>query len=82
APGLIGGLLASQLQAGFLGGIVSGFLAGYIALFIAKKLKLPTSLEALKPILIIPLLGTLFVGLIMFYVVGQPVAHIFELMKD
>lgn len=82
APGLIGGLLASQLQAGFLGGIVSGFLAGYIALIIAKKLKLPTSLEALKPILIIPLLGTLFVGLIMFYVVGQPVAHIFELMKD
>lgn len=82
APGLIGGLLASQLQAGFLGGIVSGFLAGYIALFIAKKLKLPTSLEALKPILIIPLLGTLFVGLIMFYVVGQPVAHVFELMKD
>ncbi|WP_301429385.1 fructose-specific PTS transporter subunit EIIC [Acinetobacter baumannii] len=82
APGLIGGLLAAQLQAGFLGGIVSGFLAGYIALFIAKKVKLPTSLESLKPILIIPLLGTLSVGLIMFYVVGQPVAHIFELMKD
>ncbi|MEK5772919.1 PTS fructose transporter subunit IIBC, partial [Acinetobacter variabilis] len=63
APGLIGGLLAAQLQAGFLGGIVSGFLAGYIALFIAKKVKLPTSLESLKPILIIPLLGTLSVGL-------------------
>ncbi|ENV57474.1 fructose-specific PTS transporter subunit EIIC [Acinetobacter soli] len=81
-PGLIGGLLATQLQAGFLGGIVSGFLAGYIALFLAKKIKLPTSLESLKPILIVPLLGTLSVGLIMYYVVGSPVAQIFEMMKD
>lgn len=81
-PGLIGGLLATQLQAGFLGGIVSGFLAGYIALFLAKKIKLPSSLESLKPILIIPLLGTLSVGLIMYYVVGHPVAQIFEMMKD
>lgn len=82
APGLIGGLIATQLEAGFLGGIVSGFFAGYIALFLAKKIKLPTSLESLKPILIVPLLGTLSVGLIMYYVVGQPVAHIFEMMKD
>ncbi|ENW15403.1 PTS system, fructose-specific IIB component [Acinetobacter haemolyticus CIP 64.3 = MTCC 9819] len=82
APGLIGGLIATQLEAGFLGGIVSGFLAGYIALFLAKRIKLPTSLESLKPILIVPLLGTLSVGLIMYYVVGQPVAHIFEMMKD
>ncbi|WP_288419393.1 fructose-specific PTS transporter subunit EIIC [uncultured Acinetobacter sp.] len=81
-PGLIGGLLATQLQAGFLGGIVSGFLAGYIALFLVKKIKLPTSLESLKPILIVPLLGTLSVGLIMYYVVGSPVAQIFEMMKD
>ncbi|MEB3767330.1 fructose-specific PTS transporter subunit EIIC [Acinetobacter sp. MD2] len=81
APGLIGGVLASQLQAGFLGGIISGFLAGYLALFIAKRLKLPTSLEALKPILIIPLLGSLIIGLLMIYVVGQPVAHIFEMMQ-
>ena len=82
APGLVGGLIATQLNAGFLGGIVAGFLAGYIALFLAKKIKLPTSLEALKPILIVPLLGTLSVGLIMFYVVGHPVAQVFEMMKD
>lgn len=80
-PGLIGGLLAAQLQAGFLGGLVAGFLAGYIALFLAKKVKLPSSLEALKPILIIPLLASLAVGLIMIYIVGQPVAHLFELLK-
>lgn len=82
APGLIGGVLASQLQAGFLGGIVSGFLAGYVALLIAKKLKMPASLEALKPILIIPLLASLIVGLAMIYVIGNPVAQIFEAMQN
>ena len=61
-PGLIGGLLATQLEAGFLGGLVAGFIAGYIALFLSKQLKLPSSLEALKPILIIPLLASLAVG--------------------
>jgi PTS system fructose-specific IIC component len=81
APGLIGGVLASQLQAGFLGGILSGFLAGYLALFLAKRLKLPHSLEALKPILIIPLLGALLVGLAMIYVIGGPVAQIFQAME-
>ena len=79
-PGLIGGLLATQLEAGFLGGLVAGFIAGYIALFLSKQLKLPSSLEALKPILIIPLLASLAVGLIMIYVVGQPVAQLFELL--
>ncbi|WP_111895875.1 fructose-specific PTS transporter subunit EIIC [Acinetobacter sp. MB5] len=81
-PGLIGGLLAAQLQAGFLGGLVAGFLAGYIALFLAKKVKLPSSLEALKPILIIPLLASLAVGLIMIYIVGHPVAELFDLLKE
>lgn len=81
-PGLIGGLLAAQLQAGFLGGLVAGFLAGYIALFLAKRVKLPSSLEALKPILIIPLLASLAVGLIMIYIVGHPVAELFDLLKE
>ncbi|MBF7683434.1 PTS transporter subunit EIIC [Acinetobacter sp. B5B] len=81
-PGLIGGLLASgPLGAGFLGGIASGFIAGYIALFLAKKLKLPQSVESLKPILIIPLLASLVTGLLMVYVVGTPVAYLFEMLK-
>ncbi|OBT09457.1 PTS fructose transporter subunit IIBC [Vibrio sp. UCD-FRSSP16_10] len=74
APGLVGGMLASSLGAGFLGGIVAGFIAGYSAKFIADKLSLPQSMEALKPILIIPFIATLFTGLIMIYVVGTPVA--------
>jgi PTS system fructose-specific IIC component len=82
APGLIGGMLASNIEAGFLGGIVSGFLAGYIALWIVKNIKLPENLEGLMPVLVVPLLATLAVGLIMIYVVGEPVAFINESLKE
>lgn len=74
APGMIGGLLASTLGAGFIGGIAAGFIAGYAAKAINRYARLPASLEALKPILIIPLLASLFTGLVMIYVVGKPVA--------
>lgn len=78
APGMIGGLLASTLGAGFIGGIIAGFLAGYSAKAISRWARLPSSLDALKPILIIPLLASLFTGLVMIYVVGQPVAAMLE----
>lgn len=77
-PGLIGGMLAVSTGAGFLGGIIAGFLAGYVAKAISSKLHLPQSMEALKPILIIPLVASLITGLIMIYVVGTPVAKIME----
>ena len=82
APGLIGGMLASQLGAGFLGGIAAGFIAGYAAKFIADKVSLPQSMEALKPILIIPLVASLFTGLVMIYVVGGPVASIMAALTE
>ena len=75
-PGLIGGMLAVSTGSGFIGGIIAGFLAGYVAKFISGKLKLPASMEALKPILIIPLVSSLIVGLGMIYVIGTPVAKI------
>ena len=76
APGMIGGMLASALGTGFLGGIIAGFLAGYLALGLNRWLRLPQSIEALKPILLIPLLASLVTGLAMIYVVGTPVAGI------
>jgi PTS system fructose-specific IIC component len=45
---------------------------------ISRYVALPQSLEALKPILIIPLLASLFTGLVMIYVVGKPVAGMLE----
>jgi PTS system fructose-specific IIC component len=76
-PGLIGGMLAVSTGSGFIGGIIAGFLAGYVAKLISTKLKLP-QMEALKPILIIPLFSSLVVGLAMIYLIGKPVAGILE----
>ncbi|GEK47588.1 PTS fructose-like transporter subunit IIB [Bisbaumannia pacifica] len=76
APGMIGGMLAANIGAGFIGGILAGFLAGYVALAVARHVKLPPSVESLKPILIIPLVASLVTGLTMIYIVGEPVAAV------
>jgi PTS system fructose-specific IIC component len=78
APGLVGGMLASQIGAGFLGGIIAGFLAGYVSKLLKDYIKLPRNLEGLKPILIIPLLATGITGLLMIYVIGEPVKAIMD----
>jgi PTS system fructose-specific IIC component len=75
APGLVGGMLAFNLGAGFIGGIFSGFLAGYVAKAIKDYVHLPKSLQGLMPVLIIPLFATGIVGLLMIYVVGEPVKY-------
>jgi PTS system fructose-specific IIC component len=82
APGMIGGLLASLLGAGFLGAIAAGFIAGYGTMYLNRWIKLPRSLEGLKPVLILPLLGTLLTGLLMVYIVGTPVADILAFMTN
>ncbi len=75
APGMIGGVLSSQLGAGFLGGIIAGFIAGYAVKYMSRWIKLPRGLEGLKPVLILPLLGTAITGLAMIYVIGKPTAQ-------
>ncbi len=82
APGLIGGMLASSIGSGFLGGILAGFIAGYAAKFLIEHIKLPKTLEALKPILIVPLIASLGTGLVMIYIVGGPVAGIMNAMTE
>ena len=61
-----------------LASLVAGFLAGYSAKFLAEKVKLPQSMDALKPILIIPLVASLITGLVMIYIVGGPVSAAME----
>lgn len=77
-PGLVGGVLAGTTGAGFLGGILAGFGAGYLARGLDRNLPLPKSLEGLKPVLVLPLLTTLVVGLAMVFVVGPPCAWVME----
>jgi len=74
APGMIGGMIAATIGSGFLGGIAAGFIAGYSVQWLSDHIPLPRTLAGLKPVLILPLLGTLIVGLLMYYVVDEPVA--------
>jgi len=76
AVGMIGGSVAMQINAGFLGALLAGFMAGYVVLGIRKIIKLPRTLQGIMPILVIPVLGSLIVGLSMFYLFGKPVAAI------
>ena len=82
AVGLIGGMLATTAGAGILGGIIAGFLAGYVVKGLNSAIQLPPSVTSLKPILILPLLGTLIVGLAMIYVINPPVAKIMAALSD
>ncbi|MGW7798781.1 fructose-specific PTS transporter subunit EIIC [Staphylococcus xylosus] len=83
-PGMIGGAIAadgsfygSDAGAGFLGGIVAGFIAGYIAKWI-KNVKIPKAMVPIMPIIIIPIISSLIVGLIFIFLIGAPIASIFE----
>ena len=82
APGMIGGLLAANMGTGFLGGIVAGFIAGYGTDFMNRRIPLPKQLQGLKPVLILPLLGTLLTGLLITQVVGAPVAAAQTFLTD
>lgn len=74
APGMVGGFMAATGDAGFLGGLIAGFLAGYLVIGLKKFFsRLPDSLEGIKPVLLYPLFGILLTGLIMMFVVIEPV---------
>ena len=82
APGMVGGFMAANGGAGFLGGLIAGFLAGYVVVALKKWFsRLPQSLEGIKPVLLYPLFGILLTGLIMMYVVIDPVKALNEGMK-
>lgn len=80
--GLIGGIVANAGGAGFLGGILSGFLAGYLILFLQKLLrKMPKSLDGLKAVFILPVLGVAIVGIAM-YLLAAPMEAINQAMMN
>lgn len=78
--GFVGGSLAASgatfayfadptvpiVSAGFLGGLLAGFVGGWFMKVLRKICdKMPQSLEGLKPILIYPVVGLLFIGAFM-----------------
>lgn len=70
-PGMVGGFIAVNSDAGFLGGLVAGFLAGYVVVLLKRLFRnLPKSLEGLKSILFYPVLGLFLTGILMYFVFG------------
>ncbi|MFF2194619.1 fructose-specific PTS transporter subunit EIIC [Streptomyces sp. NPDC058157] len=88
-PGMIGGFLAADAvnvygadaNAGFLGAIATGFLAGYLVVWI-KKVKVPRFVQPIMPIIVIPIVSTLALGLFYIYVIGQPISWLFTHLTD
>lgn len=88
APGMIGGWIANNgsfynadAGTGFIGAIIAGLLVGYFVLYL-KKIKFPKAIEALVPIMIIPILGSLFIGFIFIFIIGAPISSLMTWLFD
>ncbi|RLV56849.1 PTS lactose transporter subunit IIC [Aeromicrobium phragmitis] len=81
APGFVVGFLANQIGAGFLGGIAGGLLAGMVAGWFTRR-EAPRWLAGLMPVVIIPLVTTLVVGLLMLLLIGRPIADASSALTD
>ena len=73
APGFTAGAVAGFMGAGFLGGLAGGLLAGVAAHWIGTW-QVPRWLRGLMPVVIIPLLASIFASGLMFLVLGGPIA--------
>jgi fructose-specific phosphotransferase system IIC component len=81
-PGFVGGFIAGMKQtvdgksasAGFLGAMIIGLVAGHVANAL-KRLKAPPLLRPVMPIIVIPILSALPVGLLML-ALNLPIATV------
>ncbi|MFI6568573.1 PTS fructose transporter subunit IIABC [Nocardia fluminea] len=81
APGFTAGAIAVFVGAGFLGGLVGGLVAGFAALWVSK-LPVPTWARGLMPVVVIPLLASAIVGMLMFVLLGKPLAAVTNGLTD
>jgi PTS system fructose-specific IIC component len=81
APGFVAGAVSGFMGAGFLGGIVGGLLAGIAAAWIGS-FSVPRWLRSLMPVVIIPLLASIFASGLMFLVLGGPIAWLTVALND
>ena len=81
--GFVGGLLANQGGSGFLGALIAGFAAGYLVLLVKKLVsELPQALEGTKPVLFYPVLGVLFIGIAITFIINPPVSALNEWLMN
>jgi PTS system fructose-specific IIC component len=71
--GFLGGYLAGQVRAGFLGAILIGLVAGHLVEAL-KKVPVTKYLRPIMPILVIPIVSGAIVGVLMIKVLGVPIA--------
>lgn len=77
APGFVGGAISLMVGAGFIGGLITGLLAGVVAYWI-QTWKVPRWLGSLMPVVIIPLLTSLAIGVLMYLLLGRPLGALME----
>lgn len=80
APGFVAGMIASNQGSGFIGAMLGGILAGYLVR-ILKKITLPKQIRSLMTTIIIPLLGIFIMGIVMTYIIGNPVIWLNETLN-
>ncbi|WP_317443840.1 fructose-specific PTS transporter subunit EIIC [Streptomyces collinus] len=80
-PGFVGGAIALTINAGFLGGLVAGLVAGGVVLAI-QRVRIPTAMRGIMPVVVIPLISSAIVGFLMFVVIGKPIATAQKGMTD
>ncbi len=74
---------ASQGGSGFLGALIAGFAAGYLVLLVKKLVSgLPQALEGTKPVLFYPVLGVLFIGIAITFIINPPVSALNEWLMN
>lgn len=73
APGFIGGAAALAVGAGFLGGLVAGLLAGAVV-GAMRRVAVPRAVAGIMPVVVLPLFGSLITGVLVFVVIGKPIA--------
>lgn len=76
APGLVGGVLVENMNAGFLGALASGLIAGYTVKFLLTHIHLPEAAKSVLPVFLVPVLGSLVTLILIQYVIGVPFAGI------
>ncbi|GAB3607000.1 fructose-specific PTS transporter subunit EIIC [Conyzicola nivalis] len=81
APGFVAGAVAGLMGAGFIGGLVGGVLAGLAAYWLGT-LSVPRWLRGLMPVVIIPLLGSIFASGLLIMVLGGPIAALSTGLND
>lgn len=81
APGFVAGAVAGVTGAGFIGAIIGGLLGGFVAYWFTR-LNPPRWLRGLMPVVIIPLVGSLVAGGLMYVVLGRPLAALTNALNN